>query len=661
MSRNFVFGNGTILVCLDEHAQLRDFYFPYVGQENHVNGKIHKLGVWVDSSFSWFESKDWKKELKYKKDTAIGEVNAVNENLNIELKINDTVHHKKNIYLRKILVKNNENREREVRIFCHQLFQLSEAGVGNTVYYNPFLSSLVYYKGQRYFLVRGCYSNETKHGISNYTADYCTQDCEGGAVLDIEDGILKNKTIAHGSVDSAVSFEFTIPPHGEEEIYYWICAGKKLGEVSRLNTFVIKKTPKHLMEVTKEYWLFWVHKTKFEFKGLSDKIVNLFKRSLLTIQTHVDKRGAFIASCDSDMLYLKRDTYAYMWPRDGALIARSLDRAGYANITEKFFKFCCKALTSEGYLFHKYRADGSLGSSWHSWLKEGKVQLPIQEDQLALVLDALWKHFVEHKNKEYIENIFDCSIRALSDFMFSFVDEETGLPKESYDLWEEKLGVHTFTCATVYAGFRAAANFEEVFGDINRKKKFEQAAEKVKNAILKYLYDPEKKIFLKGIYYKEGKLHKDETFDASSVYGIYQFGVLPLTDERVRSNFALFEERLKCDTPVGGHARYEGDVYYKVRENVPGNPWFIISLWLAEYYIACANTKKELERAIEIFEWVEKLTMDTGILSEQLNPDTGEPLSVAPLTWSHAGFVIAIDKYLEKFDLLDKKEKDAHI
>jgi len=659
MPRNFVFGNGSILVCFDQNAQLRDFYFPYVGQENHVNGRTHKLGIRVESSFSWFESKDWKKKLGYKNGTAIGEVHAFNKKVNLELQINDTVHYKKNIYLRKILVKNNEDWEREVRIFSHQHFQLSEAGIGNTIYYNPLLSSLVYYKGQRYFLITGYFPNEKKHGISNYTANNCTEDGKEGAVLDIEDGVLSNKTIAHGSVDSAVSFEFTVPSHGEQEIYYWICVGKKLGEVSRLNTFVIEKSPKLLMELTGEYWTSWVNKAKFEFKGLSDKIVTLFKRSLLTIRTHVDKRGAFIASCDSDMLYLKRDTYAYMWPRDGALIARSLDRAGYANITETFFKFCCKALTDEGYLFHKYRADGSLGSSWHSWLKEGKVQLPIQEDQLALILDALWKHFVQHKNRAYIEKIFDCFIRKSADFLFSFMDEETGLPKESYDLWEEKLGIHTFTCATVYAGFRAVANFEEVFGDINRKNKFDQAAKKLKSAILKYLYDPKKKIFLKGVYYKDDKLHKDETFDASSVYGIYQFGVLPPTDERVRSNFDLFKKRLKCDTPIGGYARYEGDAYYKVREDVPGNPWFIISLWLAEYYIACASSQEELKPAIEIFEWVEKLTMDTGILSEQIHPDTGVPLSVAPLTWSHAGFVIAIDKYLEKLDLLEKKEKDA--
>jgi ribosomal protein L37AE/L43A len=36
-------------------------------------------------------------------------------------------------------------------------------------------------------------------------------------------------------------------------------------------------------------------------------------------------------------------------------------------------------------------------------------------------------------------------------------------------------------------------------------------------------------------------------------------------------------------------------------------------------------------------------------LAEQLNPYTGEPLSVSPLTWSHATFVSSIQRIVQKF------------
>ena len=280
------------------------------------------------------------------------------------------------------------------------------------------------------------------------------------------------------------------------------------------------------------------------------------------------------------------------------------------------------------------------------------TQLPIQEDQIGLVIDALWKHFVQHDVREHMRDILDSFIRKAADFLVSFKDKKTGLSHESYDLWEEKLGIHTFTCSAVYAGLQAAANFEEVFGTQVRRKKYLKAAENLKKAILKYLYDPKEKRFIKRVYHEGGELKRDMTNDASSCYGIFQFKVLPVDDERVTSSMEYFKKGLLCKTPIGGYARYENDYYHRISNEVPGNPWFIITLWLAEYYIAAAKKQEDLQPALDIFNWAAHHALETGVLSEQLHPYTGDPVSVAPLTWSHAGFVIAINKYLEKLDKL---------
>ena len=52
------------------------------------------------------------------------------------------------------------------------------------------------------------------------------------------------------------------------------------------------------------------------------------------------------------------------------------------------------------------------------------------------------------------------------------------------------------------------------------------------------------------------------------------------------------EQRLWCRTDIGGVARYENDYYHQVSQDVgsvPGNPWIICTLWLAEWYIAKAK------------------------------------------------------------------------
>ena len=587
----------------------------------------------------------------------ITDIKAINHELGLEITLNDVVCHHKNIFIRKLNIRNYKNNKRNLKIFFHQQFEISEANVGDTVYYNPLLKSLIHYKGKRYFLMNGCSGDKKACGISEYATGLVGEYGMEGTYKDAEDGKLSGNPIEHGSVDSVLSFNLEVKAEGTQSLFYWICVGRKYKEVAVLNEFILKEKPQKIMDVTEKYWKEWVNKTKFDFYNLSPKVVDLFKRSLLIINTHVDKRGAIIASSDSDMLFLRKDTYNYMWPRDGALVSRSLDRAGYNEITENFFKFCNKVLTSEGYLFHKYRPDGSLGSSWHSWLKHGHLQLPIQEDQLALVLDALWKHFLQHGEKEYIKEILDSFIRKAADFMLDFIDKETGLPKESYDLWEEKLGIHTFTSATVYAGFDAAANFEKAIGTSAGEKKYRKAAEKVKEGILKYLYDEKEKRFVKMLYYggndsEHEKKEIDPTIDASSTYGIFEYKVLSPEDPRVKSSMESFTSSLHCNTEIGGYARYDNDGYYRIDRNTPGNPWFITTLWLAEYYIQIAKTEDDLKPAVEIFEWVAAHALPTGVLSEQLNPNTGAPVSVAPLTWSHAGLVIAINKYLEKLDNL---------
>ena len=47
MPRDIPVGNGKLLVCFDREYCLRELFFPHVGQENHMQGKVCRLGVWV--------------------------------------------------------------------------------------------------------------------------------------------------------------------------------------------------------------------------------------------------------------------------------------------------------------------------------------------------------------------------------------------------------------------------------------------------------------------------------------------------------------------------------------------------------------------------------------------------------------------------------------
>jgi hypothetical protein len=59
-------------------------------------------------------------------------------------------------------------------------------------------------------------------------------------------------------------------------------------------------------------------------------------------------------------------------------------------------------------------------------------------------------------------------------------------------------------------------------------------------------------------------------------------------------------------------------------------------------------------------EWAAKRALPSGVLPEQIDPRTGEPLSVSPLTWSHAEFVITVQGYLDRLEDLRKCPQCGH-
>ena len=239
--------------------------------------------------------------------------------------------------------------------------------------------------------------------------------------------------------------------------------------------------------------------------------------------------------------------------------------------------------------------------------------------------------------------------------MADFRDTETGLPKPSWNLWEDCRGIHTFTCSTVVAGLRAAANFADLFGENDKAVAYRTAAEEIVAGMRDHLYSPELGRFLRSLQPDtEDQLLPDATVDAS-LFGVFYFGCFDVDDEMVTGTMRAIEEKLTNGTEFGGVARYENDGYMRVSDSITGNSWFICTLWLAEYYIAKAKTKDDLSRALEILQWAAERTLPSGVLAEQVNPLTGEEISVSPLTWSHSTFVATVNSYLKKRNLMQSR------
>lgn len=652
MPRSLVVGNGNLLICLDNKGYVRDFYYPYVGLENHVGaGCIHKVGVWVDGVFSWLEEEVWEIAVNSEKDTLIGSIDAFNSRLEVKIHFKDLVYNEKDVFIREVTVFNLGEKNKSIRIFFNQQFQIYGSPFADTAYYDPVNKVIVHYKGRRAFVINARIDNRS---FDSFSIGAIASKGREGTYKDAEDGELSNNPVEHGFVDSVLGVYFDLEAKGKEQdrktFHYFVVGARSVRDAIDLNEYVMEKTVGHMIRTTSDFWNAWVNKENFSFYRLDEDIVSLFKKSLLIIRAHTDNRGAIIASVDSDMLSHGKDTYGYMWPRDAAFAVLALDKAGYHNIVKRFFEFANRIISQEGYFLHKYNPDESLGSTWHPWVRDGNVSLPIQEDETALIIYSLWKHYEKSKDLEFIEELYNSLIKKAADFMLFYRDKKTGLPYPTYDLWEEKYGVSTFASSAIYGAFICAAKFAKLLGKSEVEREYSQAAYDLKNAILNYLYNKTEGGFYKMLYQFGSSVTQEKKVDASSFYGLFKFGILDVNDEKMKETIKIAKDKLFCKTSISGMARYEGDMYNRRYPDVPGNPWIITGLWLAQYYIANAHNEQDLEEVKKILKWTSDRALSSGVLSEQMDPYSGEQLSASPLTWSHAEFVVTVIEYLEKLE-----------
>ena len=113
------------------------------------------------------------------------------------------------------------------------------------------------------------------------------------------------------------------------------------------------------------------------------------------------------------------------------------------------------------------------------------------------------------------------------------------------------------------------------------------------------------------------------------------FGLYGTDKSQLKDTMNGIEKILLDQSPIGGSPRYERDQYFVSKPAYQGNPWSVTTLWLAQYYIQC----KQPEKAIPLVKWALDRALPSGVMSEQVNPTDGTPVSVTPLVWSHAELI----------------------
>src|SRR5680860_371368 len=292
--RPIVLSNGQLHVGLNNFGTVHDFYFPYVGFENHSAGfnLRHRIGVWADNELSWTDNpndsngfSEWSFSFHYPHSALIGHTIAKNERLGVVLEFDDFVGADTNIFVRNIHVVNLRDQDREIRLFMHQPFAIGDSRSNtDTAQYIPDSHAILHYRGRRAFVVSGETNGKS---FDQYTVGLFGIEGKEGTFRDAEDGQLGMNNVEHGRVDSTIRFTVNIGAHSSERVHYWIAVGKTIESALNIHKQIQKDGALSYLKNTSNWWNKWLEPAYSVVDKLPQKHRISFVQSMMIIKSQI--------------------------------------------------------------------------------------------------------------------------------------------------------------------------------------------------------------------------------------------------------------------------------------------------------------------------------------------------------------------------------------
>ena len=605
-------GNGRLLLTVNENGDWNELFYPFPGQFQQL--REARLGLFdvPASKFAWLRRGNGYQI----EQTPYGPGHlpeSVWTGHGLTITVRDHVHPNHDLVARVFRIRADP--PRPLRLFAYHAFQIAESMYQDTAYVDPASPSLVHYKRGYFFeffsdpaFSRAVCGEHTLKGLQ-------------GTYVDAEDGRLEGRPVAHGAADSVMQWDLEPKADRDLEVRLFLAAGRSLPAVHQVRDYVRAGGYARFVRESEAFWETWVQRRlPHPPAGLSQLGREVYRMSVLILRHCTGTNGAVIASPDTRSLVAAGDTYNYCWWRDGGYVSKAMDEAGLYENAARFLDFARACQNPDGSYFHRHFPDGAIGSTWHP-------PPHLQIDQTATVVAAAWHHFKRGADPDVLLELWPM-VKGAANFLATFRDRETGLPAPSFDLWEERLGIHAYsTAAVAHALERAARVASEIGKDPTE---WRTAANEISAAAVRQFWDESKQRFVRSL------APRDDRLDASFLLAL-KLGFLPWNDPRAAAAVNAIEQRLWAPGQ-GGLARYEGDEYYGHE-----NPWIVCTLWLAEARLRLGDRN----RCRELIEWAASHATPTHLLPEQIDRGTGEPKSATPLTWSHSTFVDVVHKYAE--------------
>ena len=394
-------------------------------------------------------------------------------------------------------------------------------------------------------------------------------------------------------------------------------------------TLPVAETCREFLEQTDDYWRSWSRSLSLPFEW-QDAVI----RSAITLKLcSFEETGAIVAAATTSVPEVadsgRNWDYRFCWLRDSYFVVHALNALGATRTMEEYLNYITNivAASEDGYLqpvfgialdedLEEVEMDSLSGYRGMGPVRVGNdAYKQVQNDGYGAVIlssaQAFFDRRLEHPgDKALFQRLEKLGAQAAK----RWNQADAGI-------WEYRSqeAVHTYSSVMCWAACDRLAKIARHLGLDARADDWAGRAKTIQEEILKRAWNPEIESFV-------------STFDGEAVDAVLlllpQLGFIPVSDQR----YAKTVERIEKVLLRGRHMfRYDqaDDL------GLPSNAFNVCTFW----YIEALASLGRGDEARALFENMLAARNSVGLLSEDIDPKTGELWGNFPQTYSMVGLI----------------------
>ncbi|MHB1216884.1 MAG: glycoside hydrolase family 15 protein [Alphaproteobacteria bacterium] len=397
-------------------------------------------------------------------------------------------------------------------------------------------------------------------------------------------------------------------------------------------TASLTETARRFLEQTQEYWQDWCRFLSVPFEWQEAVI-----RAAITLKLcSFEETGAIVAALTTSISEAPNTQrnwdYRYCWLRDAYFVVQALNRLSATQTMEEYIRYITNvaALDPHGTLGPVYAVvpgrplvEEGVATALSGYRGMGPVRVgnaaagQIQNDSYGSVVLAAAQMFFDQRLPRRGDTAMFQRLEILGERA-----ADAALRPDA-GLWEfrTRAGVHTYSAVMCWAACDRLSKIARALGLAERGRHWHDVAAPIRAAILEQAYDKTRNTFVSSF--------GGGTMDASLLL-LHELGFLSADDPRFLGTLDAIEKTLR-----------HGDHLYRYTDaddfGAPETSFVVCTFW----YIDALAAVGRKDEARAIFERLLARRNHLGLLSEDLDPRTGDLWGNFPQTYSMVGLIVS--------------------